>query len=65
MCEKNMGSADRLLRIILGLVLLVLMVLSVIGAWGWLGVIPLATGALGFCPAYKPFGISTCRLEKE
>jgi hypothetical protein len=33
-----------------------------IGAWGWVGVVPLATGLLGWCPAYRLFGINTCRV---
>ena len=65
MCEKNMGGIDRLIRLVVGLLLLALMALNVIGVWGWLGVIPLVTGILGFCPAYKPFGLNTCPLEKK
>jgi hypothetical protein len=35
-----------------------------IGTWGWLGVIPLATGVFRFCPAYLPFGLRTCQARK-
>lgn len=65
MLGKNVGGLDRLARAILGLVLLGLMALGVIGAWGWLGLIPLATAAFSFCPLYKPLGINTCPLDKR
>jgi hypothetical protein len=43
-----------------GLVLIALTLTGAIGAWGWIGVLPLATGLIGFCPAYSLFGFSTC-----
>jgi len=57
---QNVGTGDRVLRILAGAVLIVAGLLGYIGAWGWLGVIPLATGLFRFCPAYLPFGLSTC-----
>lgn len=51
-----MGGLDRLARIAVGLLLVVLALLGIIGAWGWLGLIPLATGAIGYCPLYTPLG---------
>ncbi len=65
MFDKNVGGLDRLARIIAGLVLLALTVSGVIGGWGWLGLIPLATGVFGFCPLYRPLGINTCCLSKK
>lgn len=59
----NMGSIDRTLRVIVGLALIVAALLGHIGAWGFIGVIPLATGIVGVCPAYLPFGLSTCRTR--
>jgi hypothetical protein len=56
----NVGNADRALRIVLGLLLIGLAFFGTIGAWGYLGVIPLATGLLSRCPAYSIFGINTC-----
>lgn len=57
----NVGSADRLIRIILGLVLIGLALSGQIGAWGWIGIVPLATAFLKFCPAYAIFGLKTCQ----
>mgnify|MGYP000214483612 CR=1 FL=1 len=57
---KNVGGIDRILRIVLGLVLIGLTVSGTIGVWGWVGVVPLATGALGWCPLYTLLGINSC-----
>ena len=48
----------------IGAVLIGLALTGVIGAWGWIGVLPLATGLLNFCPAYGLLGINTCKLKK-
>lgn len=61
--EKNVGGIDRGLRIALGLVLIALTLGGQISAWGWLGLIPLATGLSGWCPPYRILGISTCRTK--
>lgn len=60
--QTNVGGIDRAVRIVLGVVLVGATLAGFIGAWGWLGVGPLATGLLGFCPAYMPFGFTTARL---
>lgn len=57
---RNMGMVDRGLRALVGVALIALAATGTIGLWGWLGVVPLATAAIGWCPAYAPFGISTC-----
>jgi hypothetical protein len=57
---KNMGMVDRAVRAVVGVVLVALAATGTIGVWGWIGVVPLATAAIGWCPAYLPFGISTC-----
>ncbi len=62
--KPNEGTIDRALRAIVGLVLIALATTNTIGSWGWIGVMPLVTGALGFCPAYKIFGMSTCPIKK-
>lgn len=60
----NEGGVDRILRIIAGLALIGLTLAGQIGVWGWIGVVPLATGLIGWCPAYTIFGISTCKTCK-
>ncbi len=62
--KPNVGGVDRIVRIVLGLVLLGLAATGVVGWWGWLGIVPLATGALGWCPPYALFGFSTCSTNK-
>ena len=63
--KMNVGGIDRILRIVVGLALIGLAVANVIGPWGWIGVVPLLTGVFGFCPAYLPFGVSTCPMSKS
>ncbi|WP_426103136.1 YgaP family membrane protein [Massilia sp. TSP1-1-2] len=58
--KTNVGNVDRALRIAAGLGLIGATLFGAIGAWGWIGVVPLATGIFRFCPAYLPFGIRTC-----
>jgi len=58
---SNVGGIDRVLRIVVGLALIAATLAGAIGPWGWIGVVPLATGVFRFCPAYLPFGASTCR----
>ena len=60
----NVGGIDRILRIVVGLVLIGLTLAGTIGVWGWLGVVPLATGLFRFCPAYTLLGINTCPLKR-
>jgi hypothetical protein len=56
----NVGGIDRILRIVAGIVLIALVFVGPQTPWGWIGIIPLATGLLGWCPVYVPFGISSC-----
>ena len=63
--SSNVGGIERILRIGLGLVLIGLTVTDSIGVWGWLGVMPLATGAIGWCPPYAIFGFNTCSMKKK
>ena len=60
----NVGSADRVLRVVAGLILIVLAATGTVGWWGWLGVIPLATGLFKVCPAYSLLGVNTCPMKK-
>lgn len=59
---KNVGKFDRIFRIVAGLVILILGIIFQ-SWWGVLGVVPLLTAGLGWCPAYLPFGISTCAVK--
>ncbi|CAA7613421.1 conserved hypothetical protein [Magnetospirillum sp. LM-5] len=60
--NKNVGGIDRILRIVAGIGLIAVSALTdYIGPWGFIGVVPLATGLIGWCPAYLPLGIKTCR----
>jgi hypothetical protein len=61
----NEGTLDRALRIIIGLILIGLTLAGVIGWWGWIGVVPLVAGAVGFCPLYAVLGIRTCPMRKN
>lgn len=62
--KANVGGIDRFLRIAVGLALIVATLTGAIGAWGWIGVLALVTGVVGFCPAYLPFGVRTCSRGK-
>ena len=59
MSPLNVGNIDRALRILLGLVLIGLAVSGTIGAWGYVGIVPLLTGIAARCPVYDMLGIST------
>lgn len=59
--KSNVGTLDRSLRIAAGLVLIGLSLSGVIGLWGLIGVVPLATGVFRFCPVYPLLGINTCK----
>jgi hypothetical protein len=63
--KTNEHTIDRALRVIAGLVLILLAATGTVGVWGWIGVLPLLTGAIGFCPAYAIFGMSTCTMKKQ
>jgi len=63
MLKRNEGTIDRVLRIILGAVLLSLVFIGPQTPWGWVGIIPLATGLLGSCPLYSILGLNTCPLK--
>lgn len=62
--KTNVGGLDRMLRIAVGLILILLAATQTIGLWGYIGVIPLLTGAFRFCPVYVPFGLSSCQTGK-
>ncbi len=63
--KVNLGSVDRVARIGVGATLIGLAVAGVIGAWGYIGIVPIATALLGYCPAYSPLGFSSCPMKKH
>jgi hypothetical protein len=62
---RNEGTIDRALRIILGLILIALVFVGPQTNWGWVGLVPLATGVLGFCPLYRLVGLNTCPIDRR
>jgi len=61
----NEGTIDRVARIVLGLGILSLVFVGPQSPLGYIGLVPLATGLVGFCPIYKIFGLSTCPVKKS
>lgn len=64
MLKQNEGGLDRVLRILIGIVVLSLAFVGPKTAWGYIGLVPLLTGLIGSCPAYQLFGFNTCPLKK-
>ena len=60
---RNEGGLDRVLRVILGVVLIALVFVGPRTPWGWVGLVPLITGLVGLCPLYSILGIRTCRVK--
>lgn len=63
--KQNVGGIDRILRIVVGVALIAAAATGAVGAWGWIGIVPLATGLIGWCPPYAIFGINTCKTKTE
>jgi hypothetical protein len=61
----NEGAFDRIIRVIVGFAIISLVFVGPQSPWGWLGLVPLITGLVGFCPAYALFGVSTCGVPKR
>jgi hypothetical protein len=62
--KQNVHNIERVIRIIVGLGLISLVFAGPQSVWGWIGVVPLATGILGWCPPYSLLGINTCGTKK-
>ena len=58
--NNNVGNTERAIRIGGGLILVVLAASGTVGLWGYLGLLPMITGAIGWCPPYAMLGINTC-----
>jgi hypothetical protein len=63
MFKSNVGGIDRILRIVAGLLLIALTLMGIIGVWGWIGIVLLATGLLRTCPIYSLLGFNTCPMS--
>lgn len=63
MIKANVGTVDRALRIVVGVALVAAAATGHVGAWGYVGIVPILTGTFRFCPAYLPFGMSTCKRD--
>jgi len=59
--NKNIGGAERVIRIIASIAILSLVFVGPKSPWAYFGIVPLATGLIGWCPPYALFGFSTCR----
>ena len=59
--QKNVGGIDRILRIVVGVALVAATALGYLPVWGYIGVVPLVTGLINFCPLYPLLGINTCK----
>ncbi|MBW8368400.1 MAG: DUF2892 domain-containing protein [Arenimonas sp.] len=62
--KRNEGNLDRGLRFVIGVTSIGMAATGVIGMWGYLGVVPLLTAAIGFCPLYAVLGINTCPVRR-
>jgi hypothetical protein len=63
--QMNEGTVDRVLRVSAGLILIGLAATNVVGAWGYIGIVPLLTGAIGNCPVYTLLRINTCPVNRR
>lgn len=61
--KVNEHPVERVARVVLGVALVAMAATGTIGVWGYIGVVPILTGALGSCPLYTLFGISTCPVK--
>jgi hypothetical protein len=60
----NVGGIDKIVRIVAGAGLIGATVAGMLPVWGYIGIVPLATGLLNWCPAYTLFGMNTCATKK-
>jgi hypothetical protein len=63
--KLNVGTIDRVLRVLAGIVLIGLAATGTVGIWGYIGVVPLLTGLFSFCPLYTLIGVNTCPMQKR
>jgi hypothetical protein len=63
--DKNVGSVDKIVRVVVGLALIAMVFVGPQTPWGWIGIVPLATAAMSWCPLYTLLGIKTCRTAAK
>jgi len=61
---KNVGGIDRIIRIAAGIALIAAAATGAVGVWGYIGIVPLATGLMGWCPPYALLGFNTCSVKR-
>ncbi len=62
--NANVGGIDRVLRAVVGIVLIAIVFVGPQTPWGWVGLVPLLTAVVGFCPLYTVLGLNTCPLKR-
>jgi len=62
---RNVGNIERLIRILFGIGLIAIVFVGPKTVWGWIGVVPLLTGLVGWCPPYQLLGFNTCKMKKD
>ena len=62
--NTNVGGLDRILRVVVGLALIGAAAMGYLGAWAYIGIVPLVTAVVGFCPAYRLIGVNTCPVRR-
>jgi len=62
--KRNIGTSDRIFRIAAGLAIIIIGLVAQ-SWWGIIGIVSIITASVGHCPAYLPFGINTCKLDKK
>ncbi|MDZ7752448.1 MAG: DUF2892 domain-containing protein [Gammaproteobacteria bacterium] len=61
--QQNVGNSERIIRAVVGIVLIALVFVGPQTPWGWIGIVPLLTAIVGWCPPYAIFGINTCKAK--
>ncbi len=61
--QKNIGGTERVIRVLVGLAITSLAFVGPASPWAFLGLVPAATGLIGWCPPYAMFGINTCKKK--
>lgn len=63
--KRNIGNTERAIRLVLGVALIAIVFVGPQTPWGWIGLVPLVTGLIGFCPAWLGLGVNTCSTKEK